>query len=369
MPDWSSDRQIRVDPLGETVAEAFANFLFGEDPTFTVPKVDDPDADDETLPGTPAPNSDVPSQEANRPAGEQSTDVEPDEETAAFGSIEDSDDEGAGDDQDRLDDLVNANALPTELHEAEKICVSEGEVWWNIYRDDEQSEYPIIEWHSRSHVRPVFRGRRLIAAALVSDLFIETVNEQLITYKYVQIQTQGYIRNLLYRGINQYLGTTIPLSERPETANLQEEWTHELGMLCGRIANRLGKDRRFGISIYQGVKDLLYSLNEATTIGHENARLTLKRRLAVPREAMGADGKFAAGEDILVVDDPLDSELGSSSGSGRFAVLEYSFDAAALIAYKNDLASNILTRVGLSRQFTDPNDSTGTAASGTARMG
>jgi hypothetical protein len=40
--------------------------------------------------------------------------------------------------------------------------------------------------------------------------------------------------------------------------------------------------------------------------------LTLKRRLAIPREALNASGKFDAGEDVLVMDDPLDEELGAN---------------------------------------------------------
>jgi hypothetical protein len=347
--NWPADRDYIIDPLGERICEAFADFLYGEDPVFTAAANDSANpkaAEDETTPG-------------ERSEGPEPTENAPKSEVG--------DDDKSVDDQDRLDDIVDANNLPTELHSAVSMFIAEAEAWWRIYRDDQQSDFPILEWHSRAHVRPVFRGRKLIAAAFVSDLWQETINDNLITYKYVEIQTENYVRNLLYKGVNNLLGQSIALTERPETAELPEEWSHDLGMLAGRIAGKFGRDRRYAISKLHGVEDLLFSLNEATTIGHENARLTLKRRLAVPREAINAKtGKFDAGEDVLVMDDPLDEELGGSKGQGKFAVLEYSFDAPALISYKNDTSSTILTRVGLARQLTDPNNNEGGAASGTA---
>jgi hypothetical protein len=344
LKNWPADRDYIVDPLPERIAEAFADFLFGEDPVFTAADNDaaNPEAPEEEESGGAEPTEDRPKAEVGE-------------------------DDASVDDQDRLDDLIDANSLPSELHQAAAMFTAEGEVWWRIYRDDDQSDFPIIEWHSRSHVRPLFRGRKLVAAAFVSDIHQEKVEDQLITYKYVEIQTEGYVRNLLYKGTTQgQLGSAVPLSQRPETKDLEEEWDHQLGMLAGRVADKMGRDRRYAISTFVGIEDLLFSLNEATTIGHENARLTLKRRLAIPREALNASGKFDAGEDVLVMDDPLDEELGANKQTGKFAVLEYSFDAPALISYKNDLSSIILTRVGLARQLTDPNTNEGTAASGTA---
>lgn len=342
--NWPADRDYIIDPLGERICEAFADFLYGEDPVFTA-------ADNDTA--NPKGETEEPPEEGAEPTG--------DEPRTEVGE-----DDAKVEDQDRLDDLIEANSAPSELHSAVAMSIAEAEAWWRIYRDDAQSDFPILEWHSRSHVRPLYRGRKLVAAAFVSDLHSETIDDVLITYKYVEIQTENYVRNLLYRGTNGQLGASIKLSERPETQELDEEWTHDLGMLAGRIAGKFGRDRRFAISRLKGVEDLLFSLNEATTIGHENARLTLKRRLAIPREALNASGKFDAGEDVLVMDDPLDDDLGATKPQGKFAVLEYSFDASALVLYKNDTSSTILTRVGLARQLTDPNNNEGGAASGTA---
>jgi hypothetical protein len=76
-------------------------------------------------------------------------------------------------------------------------------------------------------------------------------------------------------------------------------------------------------------------------------RLTAKKRVAVPREAITEDGTFDASEDVLIVDTPLDDQLGSVKSTGKFAVLEYSYDSEALIAQKLDTVATILNRVGI----------------------
>lgn len=257
--------------------------------------------------------------------------------------------------------LVDVNELPAELHQAEMVCSSEGEVWWRIYVDDGQSDYPILEWHSRAHTRPLFRGRKLVACAFHEELHRELVEDEWIVYRLVEIQAQGYVRNLLYKGDLTSLGANVPLITMLQTQFLRDEWTHNLGMLCGRVYNKLGRDRRIGRSDYHNVVPLLFSLNEATTVGHENMRLTAKKRVAVPREAITKDGTFDAGEDVLIIDEPLDDTLGANTGNGKFAVLEYSFDAEALIEHKLDQIATILGRVGI---VADMASSGGTRSSG-----
>jgi hypothetical protein len=218
----------------------------------------------------------------------------------------------------------------------------------------------------------LFRGRKLVAAAFVSEIYREEVGKQWMVFRYLEIQAEGYVRNLLYRGTPVSLGVQVSLQSRPETEQLVDEWSHGFGMMAGRVPNKLGRDRRFGVSDYEPVEDLIFSLNEATTIGHENARLTAKKRIAVPREALGDDGTFDAGEDVIIIDEPLDETMGAAQVAGsKFAVLEYSFDAEALIAYKTDIAGIILTRVGIAQDFVNASgkgsgSSAGNAASGTA---
>jgi hypothetical protein len=353
--DWPDDRTYVGDPLPATISTAFADLLFGDDPTITSAYV--------------ANQNEKASPIGQETLGDESDAEGPDEDAPP--SFDAPEDDKNKNDQDWLDDMIEANDLPSELRRAEEMCSSEGEVWWRVYVDPSQMPHPILEWDSRSHVRPLFRGRKLIAAVFVSDIHREEIpSREVIVYKFIQIQTEGYVRNLLYRGTTVELGTAIPLEARPETANLIPDWNHGLGMLAGRIPNKLGQDRRYGISDFKGVKELLLALNEATTVGNENMRLVAKRRVVVPASSLGEDGRFDAGEDVLIAPEPIDLELGSKSGTANFQVLEYSFDAGALIDYKSDLAGIILTRVGIAQQFVNANSrsatSEGNAASGTA---
>jgi len=156
-------------------------------------------------------------------------------------------------------------------------------------------------------------------------------------------------------------------------------------MLMGRITNgrRIDRKLNLGVSEYRRITDQLLDLNEACTIAAENARLTAKRRVVVPESAIEARGShtqlsdrgdgimvpvgggtFDAGEDVFVASQ-LDAELGRGT-DGPFKVLEYSFDAAPLLAHKRDLVETALTRVGLTPQYVGVADEAPGVLSGTA---
>ncbi|MBN8867505.1 MAG: hypothetical protein J0H98_08120 [Solirubrobacterales bacterium] len=321
--DWESDRDYRVDSLAERISDAYASMLFGEDVRAT--------------PGKPA-------------------------------------------DADRLNALIAGPAgqddagFNAELQGGEAICSSEGEVWWRLYGNRAVSDHPLIEFHSREVVVPHFIGHRLVAAAFVSEFLgpdtSDAGNEKRTVWRHFEIHTTGRVENRLYRGTKDRIGQRVDLTQHVETEDLEEVWDHELpGMLCGRIPNKLGRDRRLGLSDYRNIEDYLLDLNETVTIGKENAKLTLKKRIVVPESSLKArsrpqtvdmgDGTrqvveprpaFDASEDVFVDTGGLDGDLGSSE-SGPYKVLEYSFDAEALIAYKADLVSSALSRAGIMPQF------------------
>lgn len=379
---WDATRKYVPDPLAEKISETFADMLFGEDPVFKSAETIQLEQEEaakikaaawktaqESQAGGTATDPDL------LPTDPADTDAELDQDETD-GNVQDEEDNAdpgenaqvVETDQDRLDMLVDTNELPAELHQAEMVCSSEGEVWWRIYVDDGQSDYPILEWDSRARVRPLFRGRKLVAAAFHQELHRERVEDQWIIYRYVEIQAQGYSRNLLYKGDLTSLGSSVPLISLPQTRGLRDDWTHNLGMLCGRVYNKLGRDRRLGRSDFHNVVPLLFSLNEATTVGHENMRLTAKKRVAVPREAITKDGTFDAGEDVIVMDEPLDDTLGASTGNGKFAVLEYSFDAEALIEHKMDQIATILGRVGIVADMASSGGRSGSMGGGGAAL-
>lgn len=299
------DRNYIVDSMASKISATFAELVFGEDPTITA-------------------------------ANEQ--------------------------DQDRLEEIVEANALPSELQYAAEISSSEGEVWWRILVDRDQADVPLIEWHSRLNVIPVFRGRALLAAAFVSQIRPDLDKKQV--WRYIEIHSPGMVRNTLFKGTVDRMGERVGLDQRPETADLPEEWNHGLDMLCGRVLNKRGKRPQLGRSDLQPVRDYLFALNETVTIGQENARLTLKKRVTVPEDFLDVRGNFPAGADVIVV--PTTDRDPDKPVPG-LAQIEWEFDATSFIAYKDAQERTILGRVGLAKQLVDAGDPTADGrATGTA---
>jgi hypothetical protein len=269
----------------------------------------------------------------------------------------DSADEG---DQEQLDALIDDNDLPSELQRAAAMCAAEGEVWWRILVDKEATDRPIIDWHSRASVVPLWRTRHLLACAFVSTLSGSTDTE---TWRYVEVHAPGIVRRLLFMGTVDKVGVRQELTASPQTEMLDEDWRHGLGiMLAGRIPNRLGRDQTLGVSDYSGVLEMLFALNEAATIGRHNAGLTLRKKFTVGANIARADGTpitdqtdapqgrraKVAFDDVWLVqaDDELDA------GMQPPKVLEYSDTwAQALIAYTGDLTTKVLTRTGIAPQL------------------
>jgi hypothetical protein len=338
---WGDDdRDYKIDPLAELIADAWADHLFGEELVV-------------------------------RPANER------DAKALEFM-------------------LEETGDLTADAHDAERHVVGEGEYWWRVLKDEDVADVPLLDWHPRDHVVPLYvgAGRRLLAAALVTEL--PKKGRSSAVYRHFEIHADEVVEHVLFRGTKARIGQTVPLGEHPDLEDLDailpgagtteaRVWPHGLPMLMGRILNgrRINRKLNIGVSDFYRVADYLLDLNEAATIGAENARLTAKRRVVVTEDALqrqspelvdNGDGSFRrvprpgfdAGEDVLVVS-RLDAELGQSPDS-TFKVLEYSFDAEALIAYKRDLVETALTRVGITPQYVgiiaDQGD--GFALSGTA---
>lgn len=308
---WNdTTRRYRVDPLPERVSDAWAHYLAGQDPTVT-------------------------------PVAEADATL--------------------------MADLLAVNDFPSELERAAGLCVSEGEIWGRAWRDELAGPYPLLDWVSRLNVLPFWIGSRLAGAAIVTELPSSTKDR---VYRHMEVHATGLVANVLFAGKESELGPRVELSDHPATDALVEVWQHNLpGMLVGRIPNRLRSDKRIGLSDYAGILDYFLDLNEAVTIGASNARLTARKRAVLSAAAaQAATGRrddlsltpeeggtrnlpgprFDPSEEVLV-EDPLDRELGRSSDPLR--ILEYSFDAEPLIAYKIDLVESALSRVGLVPQF------------------
>lgn len=286
--EYENNTGYVIDPLGERIPGVWADMLFGEEPEF-----------------------------------------EP----------------GIKGDKQQLEDLVDNNDLPEALPWAEELRSSEGEVWNRLVVTPELESVQ-IEWHSRLNVIPLFIGRKIVAGAIFSVL--ETDKDTKKSIVYIEYHTEGTVINRLYEHMEGGGLKPLDMSTRLETENLRPEWNHGLPMLLDRIPNKLGRDWRCGTSDLKGVAGLLLALNEATNIGQENARLTAKQRAVIPERYLDLKGRLPKGAEILVatgVDQDPDKI------KNDFALIEWEFDADAIIKYKADLCDIILTRARVAPQL------------------
>lgn len=316
--DWDSEKlgPWILDPLGQRIPQVWADMVFGEDPKFEHPA------------------------------------------------------------QANVDAWVEANDLSSELQTQEETVSSEGETWWRIYKDDQLSDFPIIDWHSRTTVYPYFRGRRLVAVA-----FISVIQEGNEAWRYVECHAETLVLNRLYKvpmsqpagdersspnlpSSGRAFGNEVPLTDRPETEDIEPDWDHGLKhLLCGRVLNKRGRTIKLGVSDYQGKTGLLTSLSAAANIGDHNMHLTARKRAVVDSGALtGPTITLANGQQMMLpgpefdsresvfVRDTLDETLGGEK-TAPFQVLEYDFDASALETYIDGLTDRILTRCRVAPQL------------------
>ena len=313
-PDWDPDRYYQIDPIPPKISDAFASLLYGRRPGLT-------------------------------PAKDK--------------------------DETRLDEIAEENGFPAKLQRAVRTSSSEGEVWWRALVDEDLADVPLVEWYSRTAVYPLWIGSRLAACAFISRYDTEDVSEHPTAkvFRHFEIHERGEAANVLFRGTKTTLGQQVSLDSYSETKGLEEEWKHDLPvMLAGRIPNTEGVDPTLGVSDYYRIRDLLHDVNEALTIGAENARKTLKQRMIAPASAFDEEGNL---KDVEVwAAESFDNEEQDLSGESKgspFRVMEYTFEAGKLLEWRRGLAEDALGRIGIVPQFVGAgNAAEGLAQSGTA---
>lgn len=268
------------------------------------------------------------------------------------------------DDQERMDEIIRENRLHSRMRNAEHKCSSEGEVWWRIVADPVRHPVPMVTWHSRLDVIPHFVNQQLRAVGFISALD-DPAGDEGVVYRHFEIHDADAIVNVLFRGTLSTLGDRVDLEAHDETENLAEEWVHDLGMMAGRVINVESDDPELGKSDYDGIEDWFLELNECLSTGKKNRALTALQRAYGPRSAVDESGTLPAGRNFLAADD--DGTWGENGPGDKFGVLEFAFDAQALITWTNHVAATALSRRGITPQFTgQATDAEGFAQSGTA---
>jgi hypothetical protein len=278
----------------------------------------------------------------------------------------------------RLTFLVEENQTGSELQRMAHLRSSEGQAWWRWVCDHMANDCPMLEWHSRTAVVPLWVGKKLKAVGFFTRLDpIEDSSgheNKARVYRHFELHDDLDVTNVLFVGTDRTLGREVDLTDHPETEDLRAEpWVHGMPrMIAGRVVNRYGTDVREGRSDYDGIEDLLLALNESRSIAHENTRLAGKKRLVAPESALDENGQLPAGAEVLVAETVADTaalgEEGKQQGAAAmFKVLEYGYDPTAIAAYQQSLVVTALSRIGITPQFVGiPVDGEGSAETGVA---
>jgi hypothetical protein len=269
-------------------------------------------------------------------------------------------------DQERMDEGLRLMRWGSRLRVAEERNSSEGEIYWRLVCDPDRFEAPTLTWHSRLDVVPHFLAQQLRAVAFVNTLNEVTDDDKGIIWRHFEVHDDTTVRNVLFRGDSGSIGDEVDLTARREVQGLDPEWDHDVGMLAGRIVNIEGDDPTVGRSDYDGIEDFFLELNECFTTGRKNRGLTAMQRAYGPRSATDETGRLPEGQNFLATDE-TDATWGDGGAGTKFGVLEFRFDAEALITWSRNVAATALSRRGITPQFTgDATDAEGYAQSGTA---
>lgn len=291
-------------------------------------------------------------------------------------------------DQGRMDDLAEGNNFRSEFSRAARTASSEGEVWWRWRVDPKLADVPVLEWFSRTAVYPLWIGSRLAAVAFINRLSdTSTSRWRLFEIHEVDPEVGGRVEHVLYREPRNTtdsvvvtstgdkteevfrLGERVALTAHPEAENLAVEWVHGLpSLIAGRIVNMFGSDPKIGVSDYFDPEDYLLELDVIASIAHANLELTARKRAIVPIARVdGETGAVDLGEQVLVPTTADRGMPGETAGkSQQFQILEYEFDADALVTWKREAERTAVTRAGLDLQYTGVESADGRADSGTA---
>lgn len=240
-----------------------------------------------------------------------------------------------------LDDMVEANALSSELRRGQAICSAEGEVWWKVRVDPEVLGWPILEFCSRRHVLPKWAGRFLVGATFVSE-YVEGSGGTV--WRVLETHERGLITTELYRGTTSILGERRALDSFEPTRGMEPEMATYGELLCGWVPNVLERDPTRGMSDYVGVVLAFFALNEAATIGQGNVRLTGKKRLFVDGRYLNERGSLPGGDDVFRSDR---TEL-IPGDNGGIKAAEYTFESEHLTNWLEHVMDLALTFAGVS---------------------
>jgi A118 family predicted phage portal protein len=198
--------------------------------------------------------------------------------------------------QEWLDGLQD-DGLDARLHEAGEVTAALGGTFLRTVWDTDVSPRPWTEVAHPDGAVPEFRGGRLQAVSLWSELSSQVDG---VVHRLVERHEPGVILYALYEGTALNLGRAVPLTEHPEAAYLANVVDAEGGQATGTrrltatyvpnmLPNRLSRHSPQGRSDLQGVTPLLDALDEAYSSWWRDIRHA-KSRIHVPEAYLESAG-------------------------------------------------------------------------------
>lgn len=199
--------------------------------------------------------------------------------------------------QDRLDALLDEDAVQATLHEGAEICSALGGVFLRVHWDKAFRDRPLLQAIHPDSALPQFQWGRL--SSVIFWRFVEDDGRNV--WRHLELHEPGVIYHGLYKGSASKLGTIAPLADMPGTAPfapIVDETgaihTGLPGLDCVYIPNmkpnRADRSAELGRSDYAGSEGLMDALDETFTSWQRDLRLA-KARLIVPEEFISSQGR------------------------------------------------------------------------------
>jgi hypothetical protein len=266
---------------------------------------------------------------------------------------------------DLLERMSAETSLPSRLLEGAITQAVEGEVYLRPAWDRDLLDVPIPTIIAGSRVIPTFRFGLLADAAIVTTY----IDQQGATYwRLIEQHEPGLIRNALFRGTADRIGTRVPLDRRPETAELLDELdTGVDDLLLTHIPYFRDASSAHGVSMLDGVVSMLIGLHRLYSQEQSDAELA-RRRVAMPATYIGRDqaGRptWDRDVDLLVLSDDAVPPVGSQAPP---PIIPIEFDDDLVLRDRiRGRFEDVLIACGISPQSLMPDDAGG-AISGTSR--
>ena len=225
--------------------------------------------------------------------------------------------------QEWLDEMIHSIGFMDRLTSGAETCAAMGGVVPQIGWDPELSEYPIIEFSQADAAIPVWSMGMLRGIMFFRALEEQALEEQeqegttSTVWRHVQLHEPGWIYNGLYKGTQDVIGMRHQLTEKAETAALQEAINTGIEGLAALYVPNMLPNRRFrahgwpiGYADIDGAEGMLDALDEAYTNWWRDIRLG-RGRILVNEQYTTVD---TSGKKIFDIDQEVYQALAMSPG-------------------------------------------------------